>query len=327
MNPSRLDVLLVGPAKQVIVDGLASAVTVHKLIETSDQEAFLTAVAPQVRAIAVTNVANQIDAAFMSRFKSLEILSTFGVGYDHVDVRWAKNHDIVVTNTPDVLNEEVADTAVSLLLNVVREFPQAERYLRAGKWLQGPYQLSQGTLRDRTIGIVGMGRIGRAIARRIDGFNVPIVYHARNWRRDLRYQFYPRLIEMARVADTLMLIVPGGASTSNLVDKEILEALGPRGVLINMAHGSVVDEMALITALQNKTIMAVGLDVFANEPHVPEELVNMDNVVLYPHLGSRSDYTHRAMDQIVVDNILAWASGNEPLNPIPETSGPLKRKF
>jgi lactate dehydrogenase-like 2-hydroxyacid dehydrogenase len=262
----------------------------------------------------------------MSRFPKLEIVSSFGVGYDHVDAKWAGEHGIVVTNTPDVLNEEVADTSIGLLLCTVREFPQADRYVREGKWEKAGYPLSRATLRDRTVGMVGMGRIGKAIARRLDAFGVPVVYHSRNPQAGVSYKYYPDLLAMARDVDTLMVIVPGGAATKNLINKEVLEALGPNGILINMARGSVVDEPALIAALKAKTILAAGLDVFVNEPHVPAELIGMDNVVLLPHLGSASDYTRRAMDQLVVDNLLAWFSGKPPLTPVPETPWPPQKR-
>ena len=173
------DVLLIGAAKPVMVEGLSPAVTLHKLAEATDEDTFIDGVGPRVRGIAIAYTSNRIDGPFMSRFPRLEIVASFGVGYDHVDAKWAGEHGIIVTNTPDVLNEEVADTALGLLLNTAREFPQAERYLRAGKWPAGAYPLTEGTLRDRTVGMVGMGRIGKAIARRLDAFGVPVVYHSR----------------------------------------------------------------------------------------------------------------------------------------------------
>jgi lactate dehydrogenase-like 2-hydroxyacid dehydrogenase len=206
-----------------------------------------------------------------------------------------------------------------LLLCAVREFPQAERYLRAGKWLHKPYPLTEATLRNRTVGIVGMGAIGKAIARRLDAFAVPVVYHARRQRHEAGHRYYARLLDMARDVDTLMVIVPGGAATANMINADVLDALGPNGILINMARGSVVDEPALITALAEKRIMAAGLDVFAKEPEVPQELIAMENVILFPHLGSASVYTRDRMDQLVVDNIAAWAADKPPLTPVPET--------
>lgn len=320
MADNKPDVLLIGPSKPLLAKGLEPAFTVHRMIEANDREAFLNGIADRVRAFAVTYSNQKIDARFMQRFPRLEIVASFGVGYDHVDAKWAGAHGILVTNTPDVLNEEVADTALGLLLCTVREFPQAERYLRAGKWEQGgPYPLTTATLRDRTVGIVGMGRIGQAIARRLDAFKVPVVYHSRRPRTDVTYKHYPSLIDMARNVDVLMVIVPGGPETSNLINANVLEALGPRGILINVARGSVVDEPALIAALRDKKIFAAGLDVFVNEPQVPKELMEMQNVVLFPHLGSASVHTRAAMDQLVVDNLLSWASGKGPLTPVPET--------
>ncbi|MBX3550831.1 MAG: 2-hydroxyacid dehydrogenase [Pseudolabrys sp.] len=319
------DVLLVGHKKPTIVNGLANAVTLHALIDAKDPDAFLSPLADKISGIAVAYTANKIDAAFMQRFPKLKMIASFGVGYDHVDAKWAGAHGITVTNTPDVLNEEVADTALGLLLMTVRELPQGERYLRAGKWPQGGYRLSPATLRDRTVGIVGMGRIGRAIGKRLEAFGVPVVYHSRNPQQGVTYKYYPKLLDMARDVDTLMLIVPGGAATKNMINADVLKALGPNGIVINMARGSVIDEPALIEALKSKTIMSAGLDVFVNEPHVPAELMAMENVVLLPHLGSASVHTRRAMDQLVVDNLLAWIAGKPPLTPVPETPWPPKQ--
>src|SRR5262249_28523881 len=246
MVSSKPDVLLVGPSKPLLARGLEPAFTVHHLIEAADREALLSEIADRVRAFAVTYSNQKIDAQFMQRFPKLEIVASFGVGYDHVDARWAGAHGILVTNTPDVLNEEVADTALGLLLCTAREFPQAERYLRAGKWEQGPYPLTPPTLRDRTVGMVGMGRIRHAIARRLDAVKVPVVYPARRPIMGLAYKHYPRLLDMAHDADVLMVIVPGGAETRNLINADVLEALGPNGILINVARGSVVDEPALV---------------------------------------------------------------------------------
>jgi lactate dehydrogenase-like 2-hydroxyacid dehydrogenase len=317
MAGERTEVLLIGPPKPVIVKGLA-AFTLHRAAEAKDREAFL-ADRAHVRAIAVSATNEAISGGLMARFPQLEIVSTFGVGYDHVDAKAAAAQGVVVTNTPGVLTEEVADTAIGLLLCTVREFPQAERFLRAGKWTQQGYPLSRATLRDRTVGIIGMGAIGRAIARRLEAMRVPVAYHARTPRTDLSHCYYPRLRDMARDVDVLLAIVPGGPATENMINAEVLDALGPDGILINMARGSVVDEAALIRALKEKRIMAAGLDVYANEPQVPPELIEMENVVLFPHLGSASVFTRANMDQLVVDNITAWAAGKPPLTPVPET--------
>jgi len=326
MAGEKPDVLLIGQKKPVMVKGLDPKVVLHYLADAKDQDAFLKSVSNKVRAIAIAYTANKLDSAFMQKLPKLEQISSFGVGYDHIDAKWAGEHGIVVTNTPEVLNEEVADTALGLLLCTVREMPQAERYLRAGKWAsQGHYPLTKATLRNRTVGMVGMGRIGKAIARRLEAFGVPVVYHSRHPQPGVSYKYYPKLLDMARAVDTLMVIVPGGATTANMINAEVLKALGPQGILINMARGSVVDEPALIEALKKRTIYSAGLDVFAKEPNVPKELLDMDNIVLFPHLGSSTEVTRAAMDQLVVDNILAWAAGKPPLTPVAETPYPPRR--
>jgi lactate dehydrogenase-like 2-hydroxyacid dehydrogenase len=317
MTADKSEVLLIGPARPVLTKGL-SGFTVHSLPATANRDAFFAKV-EHVRAAAVSAPVERIDDALFARFPKLQIVASFGVGYDHIDANAAARRGIVVTHTPDVLTEEVADTAIGLLLCTVRELPQAERYVRAGKWPAGNYPLSRATLRNRTVGLVGMGRIGVAIARRLEAFGVPIVYHTRRARPELAYRHYPKLLDMAREVDTLIAIVPGGAATKNMIDAQVLEALGPNGILINVARGSVIDEPALVSALRERKIMAAGLDVFVNEPQVPEDLLALDNVVLFPHLGSASVFTREKMDQLLVDNILAWADGKPPLTPVPET--------
>jgi lactate dehydrogenase-like 2-hydroxyacid dehydrogenase len=325
MADSKADVLLLGPPKAVIVDGLSTTFSVHKALKAGDAEPMLDKIAPGLRAIAVAGPPGRVERALMEKLPKLEIVSSFGVGYDNIDAKWAGANGITVTNTPDVLNEEVADTAIGLLLCTVREFPQAERYVRAGKWPERDYRLTP-SLHDRTVGMVGLGRIGKAIARRLDAMQVPVVYHSRRPQADVPYRHYPVLLDMARDADVLLVITPGGAETRNLIDARVLEALGPNGILINMSRGSVVDEPALISALKERKILSAGLDVFANEPHVPKELIDMDHVVLFPHLGSASLHTRRAMEQLVVDNVLAWASGKPPLTPVAETPWPPSKR-
>jgi lactate dehydrogenase-like 2-hydroxyacid dehydrogenase len=322
MAGEKPDVLVLGPPKAVVLDGLAPTFNVHRLPER-DGEGYLAALAPRLSAIAITSVTDRVDADMIKRLPKLAIISTFGVGYDHIDAAFAGQRGIAVTNTPDVLTEEVADTAIGLLLCTAREFVMAERFVRAGKWRERGYPLSKASLRDRTVGMVGMGRIGKAIARRLDAMAVPVVYHTRKKAPDLAYRYYPSLTDMARAVDVLMVIVPGGEGTRNIINAEVLAALGPDGILINMARGSVVDEPALIKALRENTILTAGLDVFANEPEVPAELLGMEHVVLFPHLGSASVYTRTQMDQLVVDNLLAWAAGKPLLTPVPGT-GPKK---
>src|SRR4030081_3618734 len=285
----------------------------------ADLERLTPDVLARTRGMAVTYHMVSADKTALSHFPKLEIVSSFGVGYDHVDSGYAREHNIVITNPPDVLTEEVADVAMGLLISTLREFVKADRYLRSGLWQTQNYPLSVGSLRDRKIGIVGMGRIGRAIGRRLDASRVPVSYHSRKSAEGVSYKHYPDLIEMAKAVDTLIIIVPGGAATANMVNAEVLKALGPRGVVINVARGSVVDEPALIAALKSGTILAAGLDVFAKEPAVPDELRAMQNVVLLPHIGSASVVTRNAMDQLVVDNLKNWFAGKPPLTPVPET--------
>src|SRR5436305_4130174 len=318
MAAEKADVLLIGPPKPVIVNGLSRAFNLVNFPDGKEREKSFDESGPRVRAIAVAATEERVDRPFMTRFPRLEIISSLGVGYDHVDAAWAGAHGITVTNTPDVLTEEVADTAMGLLLCTVREFPQAERYVRAGKWPQKNYPLSKATLRDRTVGMVGMGRIGQAIARRLAAMQVPVVYHSRRPAAGVSFRHYPNLVDMARDVDVLMVITPGGAETKNLINVEVLRALGPDGILINMARGSVVDEPALIKALQEKTILSAGLDVFAQEPQVPQELLEMQHVVLLPHVGSASHATRRAMDELVANNIISWFARKGPLTPVPE---------
>lgn len=266
--------------------------------------------------------ATAISADFIDSLPNLEVIANFGVGYDAVDAGHAATRQVMVTNTPDVLSDEVADTTVGLLLNTVRELPKAEAYLRAGKWeSNGAYPLTSLSLRGRTVGIFGLGRIGLAIARRLEAFGMPIHYHTRNKRSDVAYQWHGRLVDLASAVDTLVVIVPGGAATEKAVNTEVLDALGPQGVLISVGRGSTIDEPALIAALTDRRIAAAGLDVFAHEPHVPQALMDLPNACLLPHVASASVATRNAMADLVVDNLEAWLAGRPALTPVPECAG------
>ncbi|MFG1465496.1 2-hydroxyacid dehydrogenase [Xanthobacter sp. DSM 24535] len=315
---SRPKLLLTGPIMDTVVERqLAERFT---LLGLDDFEAAITTHGPEIRGIA-TKGKRKVDAALMARLPKLEIVSNFGVGYDTVDAAAAAARGVLVSNTPDVLNEEVADLALGLLLATVREIPQADRFTRSGAWKTGTFRLGA-TLRDRTIGIVGMGRIGKAIAKRIEAFGLPVVYHTRRAQPDVAYKHYENLVAMAKDVDTMILILPGGAATRGLINAEVLAALGPNGILINVARGTVVDEPALVDALVNKTILAAGLDVFVDEPNVPETLFGLDNVVLLPHVGSATHFTRTAMGQLVVDNLVSWFDGKGPVTPVAETPWP-----
>ena len=261
-----------------------------------------------------------INAAMIDALPNLEIIANFGVGYDSVDASHAARRAVMVTNTPDVLTEEVADTTIGLLINTVREMYAAEKWLRDGDWVKkGNYRLSRLTLRGRKVGIFGMGRIGLAIAHRIEAFGLPIAYHNRRQVEGLSYEYHATLKGLAEAVDTLICVAPGGAATEKAINAEILSALGPDGVFVNIGRGSTVDEAALATALANGTIAAAGLDVFANEPNVPRALLDAPNTSLVPHVGSASHHTRRAMADLCVDNLISWFGERRPLTPVPET--------
>jgi len=319
LSSEKIDLLVHGPNKPIVDNGFSDQFVLHHFETTHDLERLTPEVAAKVRGMAITYNTVRGDAKTLARFPKLEIISAFGVGYDHVDAAYARDHNIMVTNTPDVLTEEVADIAMGLLICTLREFIKADKYLRSGLWQTQQFPLSVGSMRDRKVGMVGMGRIGQAIARRLEASRVPVVYHTRKPAPGISYKHYPDLIEMAKAVDTLVVIVPGGPSTTKMVNAEVMKALGPRGVIINVARGTVVDEQALVAALKSGTILAAGLDVFEKEPHVPDELKTMQNVVLLPHIGSASVVTRNAMDQLVVDNLKAWFAGKPVLTPVAET--------
>jgi lactate dehydrogenase-like 2-hydroxyacid dehydrogenase len=321
MNRERIPMLSLGGEMADVEEQLAPAgFQVHRAEGPGSIETLLALHGTAIRAIA-TRGRDRLDAAFLARVPALELIANYGVGYDSIDVETAARRGIVVTNTPDVLNDEVADFAVALLLATVRRLPQADRFVREGRWLKGNFPLGP-TLRDRTIGLVGMGHIGERIAKRLSAFEVPIVYHSRKRRAEVPYRHYPDLLAMAKDVDTLLAIVPGGPLTKGLISAAVLAALGPDGIFVNVARGSVVDELALIEALRSGTILAAGLDVFADEPRVPQALLELDNVVLLPHVGSATRHTRGRMGQLVVDNLRSWFEGRGPVTPVRETPWP-----
>ena len=293
--------------------------TVHRAFESDDKEALFTSIKQDVTII-ITTAGIRCDGAFMAKFPKLKLVANLGVGYDGIETAYAAENGITVTNTPDVLNDEVADTALGLLLMTVRELPQAERYLRAGKWgAEGHYPLTPSSLRTRTLGVYGLGRIGMAIAKRAEAFGMPIEYHNRSKKSDVSYPYHDSLLSLAKSVDTLMVAVPGGTGTLNAVNAEVLEALGPNGVLINIGRGSTIDEEALGEALGNNTIFGAGLDVFADEPYVPANFMNHPRVVLLPHVASASKHTRGLMAQLTVDNVKAYTTNRSFITPVPET--------
>jgi lactate dehydrogenase-like 2-hydroxyacid dehydrogenase len=319
-----IDILVPGPVGATLMAGL-DGFRLHepwKIENPDEREAMLGRVSDTIRGIA-RGFLPKVDAALIDRLPRLEIVASFGVGYDAVDAVHAARRGVIVTNTPDVLTEETADTAMGLLLMTVRELSAAERFLRAGRWgPEGDFPVSPGTLRDRTVGIVGLGRIGAAIARRVAASAVPVVYHSRTERPEVPWRHYDSLLAMARDVDTLVVALPGGAGTIGMINAEVLEALGPRGVVINIGRGSTIDEDALIAALAERRIFAAGLDVFRNEPRIDPRFLGLDNAVLLPHVGSSSVLTRNAMEQLVADNLRSWFFEGKPLTPVAETPWP-----
>lgn len=322
-DEAKIAVLVPGKLNEHALERLAGSFELLR-IKAADPALVVQDVAERVRAVAAMTT---IPNAFIDALPNLELIANYGVGYDGIDAAFAAGRNVVVTNTPDVLSDEVADTAIGLLINAVRELPKAENYLREGRWArEGPYPLTRGSLRGRTAGIFGLGRIGLAIARRLEAFGLPVSYHNRRKVEGVKYTWYPTLAGLAEAVDTLISVVPWSASTDKAVNRQVLEALGPDGVFVNIGRGTTVDEPALAEALSNGTIMAAGLDVFADEPNVPAELVALPNASLLPHVGSASQHTRKAMADLVADNVVAWFSSGKALTPVAECAGINLRK-
>jgi len=311
----EIDILSVINIYGPSMERLEREFTVHKLWRAAEQDRLLAEVAPRIRGIQASG-SSTVTADLIDRLPKLEIISCFGVGYDGIDVAAAKRRKVIVTNTPEVLNDCVADLAMGLLIAASRGIATGDRFVRAGKWLAGNLPL-QTKVSGKRLGIVGMGRIGRAIAKRAAGFDMQIAYHTRRKVAEVPYRHYERLVDLAKESDFLLLILPGGKETSRLVNEEVLRALGPKGILVNIARGSVVDEAALVRCLQEGALGGAALDVFEDEPKVPEALGRMDNVVLTPHLGSATHETRAAMGKLTIDNLVAHFSGKPVLTPVP----------
>ncbi len=311
----RPDLILICPLIPSCVAALEQSFTVHRYYEVSDRAALLAEIGPNVRAVA-TDGHYGCPADVAAACPQLEIISSYGVGYDGIDIGAARARGIRVTNTPDVLNDAVAELAIGLMISLARQMPQADRYVRAGRWaVEGAFPLAT-ELTGRTLGILGLGRIGKEIAVRAQAMRMRVVYHGRSEQPDQPYQFFASLKEMAGVADWLMIIAPGSAETTGIVSREILAALGPSGRLVNVARGSLIDEPALVEMLRSGELGGAALDVFAEEPRVPEELLALDNVVLSPHQGSATDKTRFAMGDLVVRNLAAHFAGNPLISPV-----------
>jgi lactate dehydrogenase-like 2-hydroxyacid dehydrogenase len=290
---------------------LAAKYTVHKLHEAADKNALLAAAGNSVRGIA----GGSVKAELMDRLPKLEIISNFGVGYDSIDTQAAKARNIRVTNTPNVLNDAVAELTIGLMIALSRRIPQAHQYVRDGNWPKGSFPLLS-ELNGKTLGILGLGRIGKEIAIRAQAMKMRVVYHGRHEQADEPFVYYSDLTEMARDADWLVIIAPGGKDTQKMVSRAVLEALGPDGYLVNMARGSLVDQGAMVEMLASKALGGAALDVFEDEPHVPPALFGLDNVVLSPHQGSATRQTRDKMGALVIANLDAWFAGEPLISPV-----------
>ncbi|GAA0847071.1 2-hydroxyacid dehydrogenase [Cupriavidus pauculus] len=283
---------------------LAEHFDVHPLWAESDPAAYLAQHGGEFVAM-TTRAATGVDAAMLAALPNLRVISSFGVGLDKLDLDTARARGIAVGYTPDVLNDCVADTAFALLMDAARQVSAADRYVRRGEWTKGPYPLTT-RVSGKRLGIVGMGRIGRVIAKRSSGFDMDVRYFGRKAQADLPYGFEPSLEALAKWADFLVVATSGGPATRHLISASVLEALGPDGYLINIARGTVVDEAALVDALTHKRIAGAGLDVFEHEPNVPPALFALDNVVLLPHVASGTHETRAAMAGLVFDNLQSF---------------------
>jgi hydroxypyruvate reductase len=286
---------------------LQAEFTAHLLSEAAERNAFLRQHAAAVRGLATFGPMS-VDGKLMDALPKLEIISNFGVGVDAINLDDARKRNIIVTNTPEVLNECVADTALALVLNTVRKFPQSEVYLRGGNWAsRGPYPLTS-SIGGKTLGVLGLGRIGEAIAARAAACGMKIRYHNRS-RKDVPHPYDPDPVTLARNSDVLIVVTPATAETSRIINAKVLDALGPEGYLVNIARGSVVDEPVLLRYLQEKKIAGAGLDVYVDEPRVPPEFFTLDNAVLFPHVGSATVETRKAMGDLQIENLRLHFAG------------------
>ena len=313
-NGPRADILMIAPMPGVVTQRLEAAYTVHRLWEAGDRAAFLAEIGPRVRAVATIGphgcAEDVIEAA-----EQLELIASYGVGTDALDLERAAERGIRVTNTPDVLNDAVAEFAIGLMIALCRQIPQADRFVRDGRWPQGRFGAT-GELTGRTIGILGLGRIGKEIARRAQAMKMQVVYCGRTLQPDQPYPWYQDVTAMARASDWLMIAAPGSPETRGLVGRRVLEALGPEGFLVNVARGAICDEPALIEMLASGGIAGAALDVFADEPEVPAALRALPNVVLSPHQASATGKTRAAMGDLVVENIDAHFAGRPLPSPV-----------
>ncbi len=313
---SRIAVLVPGKIHDRVLAQLKDSFEVIS-VERDETLKLDAGTAQRIRGVALSGA---FPAVWFEQLPNIEIVASFGVGYDGIDAKLAGSKGIIVTNTPDVLNDEVADTAIALLLNTIRELPKAEAWLRDGNWKPGSaYPLTRYSLKGRHVGLYGLGRIGLEIAKRLEPFKVKISYHTRSRHADARYDYHPTLKGLAEAVDTLVAIVPKTPQTHKTVNADILSALGPDGIVVNVGRGWTVNEDDLIAALNAGTIGGAGLDVFYDEPNVPAGLLSAPNTVLVPHIGSASIPTRNAMADLVAENLISWFEQGKPVTPVAET--------
>ncbi|OSP55396.1 2-hydroxyacid dehydrogenase [Pseudoruegeria sp. SK021] len=312
---NKPDLLLVAALGDRVTQQLDQDFTLHRLCDATDKAAFLAALPEGVKYIATGGGAG-CSRQIIEALPALEIISSFGVGYDAVDVEAAREHNVRVTNTPDVLNDCVAEVTLALMLALAHRLPEAERYTREGRWeAEGNFPLTE-ELTGKTVGIIGLGRIGKTIARLCQAFQMQVVYHGRSEQAHQPFPYYADPVSMAQDVDWLVVIAPSTDSTRGIVSRKVLTALGPEGRLVNVARGDLVDEPALIEMLASGGIAGAALDVFAQEPHVPEALRKLENVVLLPHQGSATHKTRASMGDLVVKNLRAYLRGQPLISPV-----------
>lgn len=307
------DLVMIGPMQPSVMESLEKKFEIHRYWEAENKVEFL-AKYPATRFLA-TNGHDGCSAEIMDALPNLEIISCYGVGTDAIDLQAAKARGIRVTNTPEVLSDAVAELALGMMLGLCRRIVDADQFIRDGKWTSGGYPLT-GELTGSKIGILGLGRIGKEIATRAQAFKMQVVYHGRTEQRFEPFPYYANLEDMARDVDWLVAVVPGGASTTKLVDRNVLKALGPKGAVVNLGRGSLIDEAAMIELLKSGELGGAALDVFEEEPKMSEELWSLPNVVLSPHQGSATEKTRWSMGDLVVRNLLAHQDGMPTITPV-----------
>jgi lactate dehydrogenase-like 2-hydroxyacid dehydrogenase len=316
MTAEKPEILQVTDFPEGTNESLDASFTVHKYYEAADRKACIADVRDRVRGIAITTPGDPADRAMIEALPKLEIIAANAVGVDFIDRACAAEHGVIVTNTPEVLTDCVADLGMGLLLAVSRGIVEGDRYVRAGRWpREGDMHLTTG-LKGKTVGIVGLGRIGKEVAKRAEAFGMRIAYHGRAEQPDVPYRYYAEVAGLAEAAQYLVLCCPGGAETRHLVDADVLRALGPKGFLVNIARGSVVDEAALVEAARERIIAGAAIDVFEDEPNVPEALFPLDNVVIQPHQASATVETRAQMGDLMIENLVRHFAGEPVLTPV-----------